>query len=253
MAETTAGLLRLQAALRDAARQPEATWGTAGRSGTTTPADAATLAYTEMARRQRYTDALLETIEVGIVACDAEGTFLVSNRAERAMFGLDGSLDGQPIDVLEPRVDVFEDGRRLSPEEYPLIRALRGEDAAHIEVLAGPTGGPYRMLVVRGRQITDAEGHVLGAVAALTDVTTERRAARELVEEHQQLAEAQRLGQLGSFEHDFTTGRWTFSEHVCALWGLDPARVTSDAIAAQIVPEDRRRWPSPGVPPARPA
>jgi nitrogen fixation/metabolism regulation signal transduction histidine kinase len=51
-------------------------------------------AHAEIARRQSFTDALLETIEVGIVPCDAEGVFLVSNRAEREMFGLQAGLQG---------------------------------------------------------------------------------------------------------------------------------------------------------------
>ncbi|MGH9089045.1 MAG: diguanylate cyclase domain-containing protein [Acidimicrobiales bacterium] len=194
----------------------------------------------DLAQRQRYTNALLETIEVGIVACDADGTFLVSNRAERAMFGLDeGGLENRPMHFLGPHIDVFEDGRRLEPDGYPLMRALHGEDVSRLEVVAGPRGGPYRTLSVRGRQITDPGGRVLGAVAALTDVTAEREATRQLSDEHRRLVEAQRLGQLGSFEYDFATEEWSFSDHLYLLWGLDPDGSTAEMLSTLIADEDR--------------
>ncbi|MGH9083637.1 MAG: diguanylate cyclase domain-containing protein, partial [Acidimicrobiales bacterium] len=190
---------------------------------------------------RRFTDAMLETIEVGIVSCDADGVLVVGNRAERQMFALDAGIDGQPMNYLDERIDVYDGGQRLEPDEYPLMRALRGEDVSRIEVLAGPAGGPYRELEVRGRQITGGGGEVLGAVAALTDVTAERVAQRELAAEHRRLAEAQRLGNLGSFELDVAGDRWTFSDHLCVLWGLEPGTVDATRIHDLIVEEDRPR------------
>lgn len=194
----------------------------------------------EAARRQSFIDALLETIDVGIVSCDAKGVFVVGNRAERAMFGLETDLDGKPMDYLDARIDVYDrDGTRLEVDRYPLMRALRGEDVSNLEVLAGPAGGPYRELQVRARQVIAEDGEVIGAVAALADVTSERAATRELANEHRRLAEAQRLGHIGSFEHDFQTGAWTFSEHLGALWGLPPGAVDPGALARLIHEEDR--------------
>ncbi len=243
MAGTTDGLLRLQAALTRAAHglpvllEAEGGDGQASdgpRAGGGQAADVEVLA-----RRQRYLDALLETIEVGIVACDAEGRFVVSNKAERSMFGLAHSIDGRPMGHLGPRIDVYEDGRRLEPDEYPLMRALRGDDLTDLEVQAGPRGGPLRTLLIRGRQITDDDGRVLGAVAALTDVTMERAAARQLAEDHRRLREAQRLGRLGSFAHDFASGGWMFTEHVGPLLGLAEHEVSNRAILGLIEPADR--------------
>lgn len=191
----------------------------------------------ELAKRQSFLDALLETVEVGIVSCDADGVFVVSNRAERMMFGFEAGIDGMVMAQIDSRIDVFEGGAKLEPQDYPLARALRGDDVARVDVLAGPVAGPYREIVVRGRQITSADGGVLGAVAALTDVTAERTALRELAAEHRKLAEAQRLGQLGSFEHDFATQRWAFSENLCALWGVGPDQLTPELIM-ELVHED---------------
>jgi len=176
----------------------------------------------ELSRKQAFTDALLETIEVGIVSCDEVGNNLVRNRAERVLVGLDRINGLSPsraatiVEMLDPA------GDPMPIEDYPLARALRGEAVGAVDVRLGLAGGPHREVVIRGSQITGEDGEVLGAVVALTDVTAERAASRELVEEHRRLTEAQRLGQLGSFDYDFTTGAWTFSDQLCALWGVEP-------------------------------
>lgn len=190
--------------------------------------------------RQSFVDALLETIDVGIVSCDADGVFMVSNRAEREMFGLgpDGLTGLLPPD-LKPLIDVIETGgRHLEPDEYPLMRALRGEAVRDVDMLVGPAGGPHRSIVVRGRQIVSPDGEVLGAVAALADVTAERDAARALAEEHRRLVEAQRLGELGSFEYDFATDHWDYSDQLRALWGVDSETFTPQMTRPLVVPDD---------------
>lgn len=199
-------------------------------------------AHAELSGRSAFTTALLETIGVGIVSCDANGHFVVSNKAQRRLFGLRDGLDGLWMGEIDQHVDVFDaTGRRLSPAEYPLMRALRGEDVSSVDVRVGPAGGPYRDVVVRATQIIGADGELLGAVAALTDVTAERTASRALVDERRRLEEAQRIGQLGSFEHDVRTGMWSYSIHLAALWGLDAEQMTPAAIAALVHEDDRAR------------
>ncbi|MDQ1618603.1 MAG: hypothetical protein QOE19_1172, partial [Actinomycetota bacterium] len=199
-------------------------------------------AHAELSRRQSFTDALLETIEVGIVSCDAEGHFVVSNRAQRELFGFKAGLDGLWMGEIDPHIDVFDAaGRRLSPQQYPLMRALRGEDVSHVDVRVGPAGGPLREVVVRGTQITGRDGEVLGAVAALTDVTAERAASRALAEERRRLEDAQRIGQLGSFEHDLRSGSWSYSAHMDALWGLEGGSLAPEVRSTLVHEQDRQK------------
>ncbi|MCL3862262.1 bifunctional diguanylate cyclase/phosphodiesterase [Actinotalea sp. K2] len=196
----------------------------------------------ELARRTSFTDALLETIEVGIVSCDAHGVINVSNRAERELFGLQSGLGGLHTADLEPLIDVLHpSGRPLPADRYPLVRALRGEDLEPLDVLVGPVRGPHREVVVRASRMTGPDGEVLGAVAALTDVTSERAATRALVEERHKLREAQLLGRLGGFDLDTTTGTWRFSDELCALWGAEPGSLTPERCAELVVESDRAR------------
>ena len=212
------------------------------RAATVLQSQAAALAdvHAELSRRQSFYDALLETVDVGIVSCNADGVVVVSNRVERAIFGLADGLEGLLPEQFAPHIDVLEPGGRpLSPNEFPLMRTLRGEQVDSIDMVVGPTGGPHREIVVRGRQITAADGEVLGAVAALTDVTEERVASRALVEERRRLTEAQRLGQLGSFDYDFATGTWTCSEQLAVIWGVEWAEFLPEMTSTFVVPEDQ--------------
>ncbi|HET9061026.1 MAG TPA: diguanylate cyclase [Acidimicrobiales bacterium] len=196
---------------------------------------------------ERFWRTLLETIDVGIVACDAQGRFLLGNKAERDMFGLVQPPTGSEIPALDAHIDVFDpQGRRLSPREYPLARALAGEVLPPLEVVAGPRGGPYRDLLVRAKQILDGDGNVLGAVAALNDVSAEKAAGRRLSDEHRRLNEAQRVGRLGSFEYDFGTNNWVFSDNLAQLWGVQPGELTPEAlvemIGRQTLEQSRECW-----------
>ena len=179
----------------------------------------------ELARRQHFTDALLETIDVGIVSCDAEGTSVVRNSAERRLLGLTSENArsqsvASSIDVLAPG------GVRVDPENYPLARALRGETVTDTEFRIGPRGGPLRDVVMRATRITIPDASVLGAVVAITDVTAERTALRELAAERERLDQAQRLGQIGSFSFDLTTNQFTFSREIFRIWGLPPTQIS---------------------------
>jgi PAS domain S-box-containing protein len=195
--------------------------------------DALAAANAELVRRQSFTDALLETIDVGIVSCDSQGGSISSNRAARAISGVAGGPQSLSQEETPSVVDVLDmNGHSVAVEDYPLIRALCGEDVGAVELLLGPVGGPHREFVTSGVQIRDAAGAVIGAVSAMTNVSAERTAARALTE-------AQRLGQIGSFELDFTTGIWTFSAQVPVLWGVEPEGLTADTFFSLIPERDR--------------
>jgi diguanylate cyclase (GGDEF)-like protein/PAS domain S-box-containing protein len=133
----------------------------------------------ELARRQAFTETLLETIDVGIVSCDAAGGGLVRNRAERELLGLPSQAAGAPAEATAPPSEVYDSaGVPLDPARYPLLRALRGEVVADTEFRLGPAGGPMRDVVMRGTRLTGADGEVVGALATMTDVTAERNARR---------------------------------------------------------------------------
>ncbi|MDQ3660008.1 MAG: EAL domain-containing protein [Actinomycetota bacterium] len=116
----------------------------------------------------------------GVVACDANGTLTLFNRAGRAFHGLPAT----PIPAGEwaDRYDLCRaDGvTRLPVEEIPLYRAFRGEEVKNAEIVIAPKNGAPRALVVSGRPIHNRDGTFLGAVVAMHDVTERRKAETAL-------------------------------------------------------------------------
>ena len=118
---------------------------------------------------REFQRALLHSLHDGIVACDAEGTITLFNRASRHVLGVE--TDGT---VLLDAAGTTP----LADDELPIARALRGEDVRDTEITVGRPGHPERSLLASGRAIHDATGRKLGAVIATHDITERRRAER---------------------------------------------------------------------------
>lgn len=139
-------------------------------------------ALSALADQRRFDRAVLESVSVAVLACDADGAVVVRNAAQRRLTGVG---DGEPVtpDALAARPDVLlDDGTRVPPDRTPLRRALAGEELVDLALRVGPAGSALRDVVATARQIRDDDGRVLGAVVAGTDVTAERAAQARLRE-----------------------------------------------------------------------
>lgn len=119
--------------------------------------------------------ALLDNLQEGIVACDAQGTLTVFNQATRDFHGL-------PEEALPPALwtqhyDLYQaDGKTpMLTEDIPLFRAWGGELVQNSEMVIAPKNGRPRSLLANGQAIQDEQGQKLGAVVAMHDIT-ERKA-----------------------------------------------------------------------------
>lgn len=148
------------------------------------------LAMAELEARQDFTDAVLDTIDVAIVAADPEGRLTLFNRAARDWHGLDADPNLDPTEqaghysLLEAdSVTPLEAGR------VPLQRALLEGKVAAQEIVIAPQDRPSTVAVCSGRALTSPSGDPLGAVVAMTDVTADRTHQRALQTAHAQLTE----------------------------------------------------------------
>lgn len=121
-----------------------------------------------------FTEALLRSLDAGVVACDLEGRLVVVNQAVRDLFG-DESLGVPARDWAERFGLRRADGSALPPEEVALYRSLGGEEIHHDEVLAHDRQGRRRWFAINARPVRDDSGKILGAVAAVHDVTPEHQ------------------------------------------------------------------------------
>ena len=144
----------------------------------------------ESERRKKFTDTVLETIDVGIAVADADGHLTLLNRAARTWHGAGPDPAVAPGD-LPRRYAIFEpDGvTRMAGDDVPLMRALHGDDVTDAEmIIQAPRRQPVNVSA-NGRRLLDDDGTVLGAVVAMNDVTADRAYRRELERTHAALAE----------------------------------------------------------------
>ncbi|MEU4238617.1 ATP-binding protein [Actinoplanes sp. NPDC026619] len=149
-------------------------------------------------RAKRFIETVLETIDVGIAACDPAGELTVFNRAAREWHGVHAG-EGLPPEDLSDYYGLFDatGTHRLVPEEIPLIRALREGEVHEAEMMIKRLDAADVDLICTARRLADDDGTPLGAVVAMNNVTADRAqrraleaAHRELIDRGEQLAAA---------------------------------------------------------------
>ncbi|MET0423320.1 MAG: ATP-binding protein [Actinoplanes sp.] len=121
--------------------------------------------------------ALMESLTLGVVACDAEGRIVLINRPVREFMNLpaEGAIQNYPERISAALHDA--DGKPVAWTDGPLKRALRGEQVDIDSVVRVP-GRRVRTFATTARPIMSTDGRLLGAVAVAQEVTAIRRADR---------------------------------------------------------------------------
>jgi diguanylate cyclase (GGDEF)-like protein/PAS domain S-box-containing protein len=135
----------------------------------------------ELRREEQFLQVLLDTLEEGIVACDAEGRITVFNPAARELHGL--AEGEEPIGRIPTDQGLRRtDGSPISQRENPLIRAMSGEQLRDVEIILESGSGDRRKVSVNGQSLVDDDGWMLGAVVAMHDVTEQKLNEERLAE-----------------------------------------------------------------------
>ena len=135
----------------------------------------------ELRREEQFLQVLLDTLEEGIVACDAEGRITVFNPAARRLHGLPELSD--PIGLIPTDEGLLRpDGSPMAQEENPLLRAMSGELLRDVQIVLESDTGERRKVSVNGQALVDDEGWMLGAVVAMHDVTEQKLNEERLAE-----------------------------------------------------------------------
>ncbi|MEI7859983.1 MAG: diguanylate cyclase, partial [Acidimicrobiales bacterium] len=132
-------------------------------------------------QEEEFLRVLLDTLDEGIIACDAHGRMTIFNPAARLLHGLDDSVE--PIGRIPiSRLLLHTDGSPMEPEENPLLLAMEGERIRNVEVILATSGGEQRKVSVNGQALVDEDGWKLGAVVAMHDVTEQKRNEERLID-----------------------------------------------------------------------
>ncbi|MGZ5252693.1 MAG: PAS domain-containing protein, partial [Caldimonas sp.] len=132
----------------------------------------------QLEEKQELLDAVLDSIDVGVMACDAVGNLSLFNRAAKQIVGRDPATIA-PAEWARYYALHHTDGRTpLTMDEIPLVRALKGEAIRDEAIVVAPHGATPHTVLASGRPLRGAGGRPLGAVVALKDIT-ELNASRE--------------------------------------------------------------------------
>src|SRR3954447_26064779 len=127
-------------------------------------------------------DVLLDSLDVAVVACDADGRLTHANRRTLEL-GQCPYPRGLHADKWVERFRVrTADGHPFPTSELPLVRALRGEVVRGVDVIVDAGGADLR-LACSATPVEDDAGLRLGAVVVLEDVTEQRDREARMLEE----------------------------------------------------------------------
>ena len=181
-----------------------------------------------------FLQTLLDSMEEGVVACAADGTLTLFNRALQGFLGKPALPLGpqnwtETYNILDPSTL-----RPMPAAELPLSRALDGEVVSGAPVMIERTDGALRRLSVNARPLVNADGDRLGAVGTVRDIT-------EQYEALQRMEEAERLAAVGIWEIDLDTREVFWSPGIYRILGLEPGSVepSEDIWRERMHPDDR--------------
>ena len=128
--------------------------------------------------QRRFSDAILDTVDVGLVLLDADGTYRAMNRRHRVFMAL-AYPDGHAGRAGQTGYVYGADGATLLTREHmPTYRASQGEEFDDDLVWIGQDPLTNRAVSVSARSVRDAEGAFSGAALAYKDVTDFMRVLR---------------------------------------------------------------------------
>ena len=143
----------------------------------------------QLEESENFISALLNNLNVGVVACNEEGILTYFNKKTEEFHGL--PQKNIPPEEWADYYDLYsEDGKtKLSIEEIPLYRALNGEYFNEIEMVIKPKEGDALSILNSGQPLKDTQGNITGAVVAMHDITDRKLKEKQLIELNQQLSQ----------------------------------------------------------------
>jgi PAS domain S-box-containing protein len=166
---------------------------------------------------------------------DAGGRYRFVNRPFLQNFGLRAE---QVIGKRDEEVFPEEQAQRFKASDAQVLaqRAVVESEQA----IATAQGERVQMVVKF--PILDGDGGIAAIGGVASDITERKRAEQALLERRSLLAQTQSLAGLGSWEWDPGSGRFSWSDELYRIFGLEPRSFepSFEAYLDRVHPEDRR-------------
>ncbi|MCW8417466.1 response regulator [Fluoribacter dumoffii] len=135
---------------------------------------------TAIANEKKFLNAMLDNLEDGIIACNAEGKITVLNHTIQKY--IDSDKSNKTIHNIGDFFKLFTlNNKPIKQGAFPLNRALDGERIRGVEFIMHAKS-EVRNVVIDGQKIINSNGDNLGAVIVIHDIT-ERKQTEKLKNE----------------------------------------------------------------------
>jgi two-component system sensor histidine kinase UhpB len=166
---------------------------------------------------------------------DQQGRYRFVNRPFLQSYGLRAD---QVIGKRDDEVFPGEQSERFKASDAAVI-AQRAPLSLEQPIVT-PEGERVQMIVKF--PVLDAAGGIAGVGGVATDITERKRAEQALLERRTLLAQTQSLAGLGSWEWDPQSGRFSWSEELYVIFGVEPGTLepSFEAYLERVHPDDRK-------------
>ena len=128
-----------------------------------------------LAQSEARLQAIVEAAPIGLVFADAPSGQITGGNAMAERICGHPVITSADIEHYDEWRGFHLDGRPVAAHEYPLARAIQGEERPALEVLYQRDDGRRAHVCFIGSPIRDAAGGIIGGVVASLDVDRERR------------------------------------------------------------------------------
>jgi PAS domain S-box-containing protein len=142
----------------------------------------------ELSRQRKQLETLIDLLPVAVLVADSDGEIVKWNEAAEAVWGGE-IVEADSVADYEQFTGWWADsGDRLAPEDWPLARALDGEDVTDPSVIEiEGFDGEHRMVLNHATPVRDEDGDVSRAIVTFVDITERREYQRKLEASNERL------------------------------------------------------------------
>lgn len=199
----------------------------------------------------RFQQAILTSVDYAIISTNSEGIIQTFNQAAQKMLGYTAD---EVIGKLTP--NKFHDPKELKQRTNTLSREMGREitfgdlsmvqiqqDSCEVEWNFIRKDGSRFPVALSVKPLCNLEGKIIGGVGIAKDITQQKQIEAQLRKNSANLASAQRIANLGSWELDLQTQQLICSEEVFRIFGGNPESGTFsyNEMLNRIHPDDRDR------------
>ena len=125
--------------------------------------------------RANTLEAVFQAMTEGITVLDLNGEVLVRNNAASYFLGVPVNSTDQLYAFLERYPTYSLHGQPIAKEDFPLVRALKGERIRGERFMTSRSDGIQRVLEINVTQMLDHNNQKIGLVSAFRDITEQTR------------------------------------------------------------------------------